>query len=81
MENAELLREFEVLEADSKFITKNTKEFSEKYPEKFIAVWDSRLVAVDSNFEKIMEKLKTQQIDPSKTLIEFIPAKGQIVLY
>jgi len=51
MENMEVLQEFKILETDSSFITKNAKMLGDSYPQKFIAVWDSKIVAVDSNFE------------------------------
>jgi hypothetical protein len=81
MTNQALAEDFRVLETGSSFISKNAKEFGVKYQKKFIAVFDSNLIAVDGNFEVILEKIKKKNIDPSVVLIEYIPSKDQIVLY
>jgi len=81
MENSEVLQEFKVLETGSSYITKNAKIFSEKYPGKFIAVWDSKVIAVESGCEVLIEKIRQMNLDVSKVLIEYIPFKGQIILY
>lgn len=73
--------EFKILETGSSFISKNAQEFSEKYPKKFVAVFDSELIAVDDNFDNILIKIKERHIDPSMVLVEYIPPKGQIILY
>lgn len=81
MSEQELTNDFKILETGSSFISKNSKEFGIKYEKKFIAVFNSELIAVDGNFEVILQKVKEQNIDPSTVLIEYIPSKTQIVLY
>lgn len=77
----ELLKDFKSLETGSSFISKNSKEFSQKYEKKFVAVYNSSLIAVDESFEEVIKKVREKNIDPSVVLIEYIPPKGQIILY
>ena len=54
----ELIQEFKKLEESSNFISVDTKEFSDKYTKKFIAVYGNCLIAVDDNFDNLIEKVK-----------------------
>lgn len=81
MTQSQILKEFNALETDSRFISENAGELSRKYPKKFIAVYDNRLVSVGDSLEYVMEDLKRKGIEPSVALIEYIPGKGEIILY
>ncbi len=72
---------FEVLESGSKFISQHAKELSDKYPQRFIAVYDNELVSVSTNFNEIMKEIIAKHLSPSKVLIQYIPGKDEIVLY
>ena len=71
--------EFKSLEEDSSFISKHSREFSIKYPKKFIAVFNGRLIFVGDNFELVMDKVKEFGEDASKVLIEYIPGNEEIL--
>jgi hypothetical protein len=77
----QVLQEFEILEAGSSYISKNAKNFGEKYPKRFIAVRDNQLLAVGNTFEDVTSKLAEKKIDSSLVLIVYIPGQEEIILY
>ena len=81
MTEQELIQEFNELEADSNFISEKSLEFSQKYAKKFVAIKNQQIVAVGDEFEEVLNEIKQKGIDPSKVLIEYIPDKGEIILY
>ena len=80
-QNINVDKEFKSLEADSSFISKNLDELSRKYEKKFIAVHNEKLVVVGDNFDEVMEKIEQKGMNPPSVLIEYIPKKGEIILY
>ena len=81
MTEQELIKEFDELEIDSRFISNNSSEFSQKYARKFVAIKDKKIIAVGDNFENVLNEIKEKGIDASRVLIEYIPDKGEIILY
>ena len=81
MAEQELVREFNELEADSNFISEKSLEFSQKYARKFLVIKDQRIIAIGDNFEDVLNEIKEKGIDASRVLIEYIPDKGEIILY
>jgi len=81
MAEQELIQEFNELEADSNFISEKSLEFSQKYARKFVAIKDKKIIAVGNEFEEVLNEVKQKRIDPSRALIEYIPDKGEIILY
>ncbi len=75
------LDEFKVLENGSAFISKNFKSLQKEYPDMFIAVEDSGILAISSSFVVVVVKLNEKGKEPSKVIIEYIPQKGEIILY
>ena len=81
MVEQELIQEFNELEADSNFISEKSLELSQKYARKFVAVKDREIIAIGDNFEDVLNEIKEKGIDASRVLIEYIPDKGEIILY
>jgi len=81
MTEQQLIMEFNELEADSKFISEKSLEFSQKYARKFLVIKDQRIIAIGDNFENVLTEIKDKGIDTSRVLIEYIPDKGEIILY
>jgi hypothetical protein len=81
MTEQEIVQEFKVLESGSAFISKNIREFEQKYENKFIAVYDNKLIAVASDFNKLKDKIEGEKLNVGMVLIEFIPSKNSIILY
>ena len=81
MTEQELIQEFNELEADSNFISEKSLEFSQKYTRKFLAIKDKQIIAVGDEFEEVLNEVKQKGIEPSNVLIEYIPDKGEIILY
>ena len=55
--------EFKNLEHDSSFISEHSKEFSVKYPKKFIAVFNGQLIFVGDSFDIVLDKVKDEASD------------------
>lgn len=81
MAEQQLLNEFKVLETGSNFISEKIGEFSQKYPQQFVAVKDNQLIAIGQSFEEVMIKVKEKNLEPSLVLIEYIPGKEEIIFY
>lgn len=81
MMEQELIKEFNELEIDSRFVSNSSSEFSQKYARKFIAIKNQQIIAVGDEFEDVLRRVKEKGIDPSRVLIEYIPDKGEIILY
>ena len=81
MTEQQIISEFEALESDSNFISEKVAEFSQKYARKFVAIKDRQIIAVGDNFEILVEEVKQKGFNPSQVLIQYIPAKDEIILY
>ena len=81
MTEQQLIKEFNELEADSNFISENSLEFSQKYAKKFLVIKDQRIIAIGDNFENVLSEVKEKGIDASRVLVEYVSAKGEIILY
>ncbi len=81
MTEQQIITEFREFEADSNFISEKSLEFSQKYARKFVAIKDRQIVAVGDNFETLIEEVKQRGFNPAQVLIQYIPAKDEIILY
>jgi len=63
------------------FTSEKSLEFSQKYAKKFLVIKDQRIIAIGDNFENVLNEVKEKGIDASRVLIEYIPDKGEIILY
>jgi len=79
MEQIQIDNELKSLETGSTFISRNFQEFGEKYKEKFIAVRENTLLAVGNSFNEVINKLKTQNIEPSSVIVEYVPSEEEIL--
>ena len=68
------------LDKDTKWLKKNYKEVQERYPNKFVAISNERILAADEDMEKVIEKTKEKGIKPNLVLTEFIPDRHSILI-
>lgn len=60
------------------FLVEHSQEFSKKYPGKYIAVVDNKLVAIGSSNLEVFKKAKEQH--PKRMVsISYIPRKDELV--
>ncbi len=79
MENElKLLKEFE---ADSVWVKSHKGDLRDEYANQFVAVRDRKVIESDENLEKLIDKLKSKNIDPSFIVIDFVPEKDVVVIY
>lgn len=81
MTEQQIIIEFKELESDSNFISEKSAEFSQKYARKFVAIKNRQIVAVGDNFETLIEEVKQKGFNPAQVLIQYVPAKDEIILY
>jgi len=77
MEEAKMIK---MAEKNLKFFNENFKSFEENYPNKFVAVSGSKVVAIEDSPKKIFDELDTKEISRSMVLVEFIPMAGSILV-
>ncbi len=81
IESQELLREFNIAETGSKFISKNFRDLQKRFGNKFIAIRENKVLSNAESFENILNKVNDLKIQQNEIIIQFIPAKGEIILY
>ncbi len=65
-------------EESLKWFHDNSNEIREKYAGKQIAIKDKEIIAVADNGKKLLDLLKSKNIDDSEVIIERISPKGEI---
>ncbi|MBI2047031.1 hypothetical protein HYT26_02615 [Candidatus Pacearchaeota archaeon] len=81
MAEQEILKEFEILETGSQFISSNFKGLQKKFGGRFIAIENKEVVANADTFDDIRRMLDVQKLNFSKIIVQFIPREGEIILY
>jgi len=76
-EEMQLLLEAKI---DDNFLKDNYSKLKEKYPDKFIAVKNGKVIAEGSNMDTIKAELKEIGEDPAFITIEFIHRKGTVII-
>ncbi len=68
----------ELLQAGSKnleWFARNYTELQAKYPEKFVAVYECKVVESDSSLVALLSRIRNV-VNLASTLVQFIPARG-----
>ena len=47
-------------------------ELIERFEDQFVAIDNEHVIEVDNDFDSLLQKLKSKNMDPSKVLIKFI---------
>jgi len=63
---------------DSIFIEQHEDELKEKYPNKWIAVLNRKVVNVNDDFDSLLDNLKKHDIHPGDCVIEFLSTSEEI---
>jgi hypothetical protein len=74
-----ILQQFDTLEEGSKFISKNFQTLQKNFGDKFIAIQGSKILSNSTSFEELLKNLKNLKLN--EIIIQFIPLKGEIILY
>ena len=77
----QILKEFNTLEVNSKFMSNNFREIRKKYGGAFVAILGGKIIASAVSFQEIMETLKDNKINLLEVIIQFVPKEGEIILY
>ncbi len=77
----EALELIEKMEKNNKLIREEFESLREKYPNKFVAVEEGRIIDYDENLEDLIERLKKRKKDLTFVSIHFLPEKGVEIVY
>jgi hypothetical protein len=74
--NPDKFREiFERGERDLRFALAHLEEWRTEYPNHWIAVFDEKLVAAESSSERLLQKLREQNVPPGEAYVKFLPER------
>jgi len=75
-----LARELKSFESDFIFFQNKKEDLRENFLNKFIAIKNGEIIASGSSIEEVNKILECQNIEPSKTVIEFVPEEEGIMV-
>ena len=75
-----LALELKSFELDSLFFQKKKEDLRKSFLNKFVAIKNREVIASGSSIEEIKKILEDKSIDPSKTVIEFVPEEESIIV-
>lgn len=67
-------------ESDFIFFQKEIGKIRREYPNKFVAIYNSEIVASASSMREIKRELDKRGIKISKTVVEFVPEKETLTI-
>ena len=73
--------DMEHFEKDDKWLRENLDRLRKEYPDKFVAVYDRKVVAVTEALQDAREKAIAAGIDPAKCVIQLILTKDYVWVF
>lgn len=74
--NDEIIKSGTALHLNCKWFMVNYEKFKEQYRERFVAVYDKKIVDSDINIEKLMNRLSKVRIDGNAVYTMFVPEES-----
>lgn len=68
------------MHADVEFLTQSRDELRAKYPNHWVAVYDRKVVAVESDLTQLTKTLEDQQMREAQVIIDFLPKDNFIIV-
>lgn len=75
-----LVMELKSFESDFIYFQHEKDNLRKDYLNKFVAVHNGKIIASGSSIEEVKDKLEKEGINPSKTIIEFVPEEESIMI-
>ena len=75
-----LAMELKSLEADSILFQDKKEDLRKNFLNKFVAIKRGEVIASGNSIEEVNKILERENIDPSKTVIEFVPEEEGIMV-
>jgi len=69
------IKYIELLSDSGNWLDLNYEEIRKKYPNKFIAIKDRRIIAESDDLDSLINKLVSMKVNLNSVLIEFIPGE------
>lgn len=71
----EINRKFKFFISNTRWINKNIENLKKQYPNRYIVVYNKKVILTDRDLSDLKEKIKTSELDPEKIAIEFVKEK------
>jgi hypothetical protein len=81
MTEQEILKEFQILEVGSRFIADNFSSLQKSYGNRFVAIRQDKILVSSGSFLELVQELNLRNVRENEVIVQFIPAKGEIILY
>lgn len=81
MADEEILQKLNAFEIGSKFISTNFQNLQKNYGNRFVAVKENKILSSSDTFEGLLKEVNPEEVHKENMIIQFIPAKGEIILY
>ena len=75
-----LAMELKSFETDFIFFLNNKSNLRRDFLNKFVAIKEGEIIAFGNSIEEVSKLLESKNIDPSKTVIEFVPEEEGIMV-
>ena len=69
------------LDRNDKAVRDNFESMRKQYANKYVAVDKGKIILSDSSLENLKKRLQEKRIAILTVLIQYIPAKGVVILY
>ena len=77
----EFQRKTQLYNTSLRYVEANKDELLKKYAERWIAVYDARIVAHNKSLKALMQQVDKDALDVKEALIEYVSNKKQITLF
>jgi hypothetical protein len=67
-------------ERDNEWLQSNFEKVQMEHPNKFVAVSQGRVIVDGETAEGVVKEVERKGVNPTMTLVEFIPEKGLILI-
>jgi predicted DNA-binding protein (UPF0278 family) len=74
------LKAIESFMADWIMIGERLDELRKRYPDKYVAAKNGKIVDSDEDLDALLSRLEEKGIDPSRTPVEFISRKPELLI-
>jgi len=79
-EESSFLEELKIGTKDLEWLSKNFSDLKKKYPKKFVAIKNQKVVVASSELDTLIKLIKKKYDNPNDYLIDFIPDDKYILV-
>lgn len=73
-------QELERFHADADYFDRHRQELLQRYPERWVAVYNQEVVASAKDIKRLVRQLERKGIQPGRTYREYLTAKEELLI-